>query len=80
MLVHKINTFNAMFIEHVDAEINKLYIKLKQVDRAGWFEHDDDVGFVFTELLRLIKENASKIENYNTELKNYLEKNVSVQE
>ena len=37
-------------------EIDNVYKRLKMVDEKNLFERDDDVGFVFSEILRVIKE------------------------
>ena len=35
--------------------VNNVYKKLKDVDNRGIFEKDDDVGFVFSEIVKLIE-------------------------
>ena len=42
-------------------EIDQFYIKLKEVDDKNLFEKDDDVGFVFSEILRISKEFNEKV-------------------
>jgi thiamine kinase-like enzyme len=37
-------------------EIQRVHIKLKEVDDKQLFEKDDDVGFVFSEILRITDE------------------------
>ncbi len=37
-------------------EIDSVYARLKAVDDRNLFDKDDDVGFVFTELVRIMKE------------------------
>lgn len=37
-------------------ESDDLYQRLKIVDEKNLFEKDDDVGFVFSEILRIVKE------------------------
>jgi len=38
------------------SEINNVYKRLKMVDDKNLFEKDDDVGFVFSEILRVTEE------------------------
>ena len=38
------------------AEIDAVYFRLKMVDEKNLFEKDDDVGFVFSEIIRVTKE------------------------
>lgn len=42
-------------------EIDDVYKRIKTVDDKNLFEKDDDVGFVFSELLRIIKEFNEKL-------------------
>jgi hypothetical protein len=42
--------------------ISSTYIKMKGVDEKGLFFKDDDVGFVFSELLDLLKQLNDKIQ------------------
>jgi len=42
-------------------ESEGLYQKLKMVDDRKLFESDDDVGFVFSEILRITKEFNEKV-------------------
>jgi hypothetical protein len=37
-------------------EAESLYVRLKEVDHRNLFDRDDDVGFVFSEILRIVKE------------------------
>ena len=37
-------------------QIDNVYKRLKFVDEKNLFEKDDDVGFVFSELVRIMKE------------------------
>ncbi len=38
------------------SEIDNVYARLKMVDDRNLFEKDDDVGFVFSEIVRVTKE------------------------
>lgn len=42
-------------------EIENIYTTLKIVDDKNLFEKDEDVGFVFSEILRIISEFNTKI-------------------
>ena len=42
-------------------EIDQVYTRIKMVDDKNLFEKDDDVGFVFTEIVRITKEFDEKI-------------------
>lgn len=41
--------------------VNSTYTKLKNVDDRNLFEKDDDVGFVFTNIVSLIENLKSKL-------------------
>lgn len=43
------------------SEIDLVYKRIKAVDEKNLFEKDDDVGFVFTEIVRITKEFDEKI-------------------
>lgn len=49
------------WLEHFRTEIDAIYTKLKLVDDQNLFEKDDDVGFVFSEIVRITKEFDEKI-------------------
>jgi hypothetical protein len=42
-------------------EIDSVYTRIKAVDDRNLFEKDDDVGFVFSEIVRITKEFDDKI-------------------
>jgi hypothetical protein len=48
------------------ADVRKLvgvtYLRMKAIDDKGLFFKDDDVGFVFTELLNLLKQLKDRVE------------------
>jgi hypothetical protein len=44
------------WIEEYRTEIENVYKRLKIVDDKNLFEKDDDVGFVFSEIQRVIQE------------------------
>ncbi len=43
------------------SEIDQVYTKIKAVDDRNLFDKDDDVGFVFSEIVRITKEFDDKI-------------------
>lgn len=49
------------WMEYFRTEVDDVYLKMKEVDDKNLFEKDDDVGFVFTELVRISKEFSEKI-------------------
>jgi hypothetical protein len=42
-------------------EVSDVYNRIKAVDERNLFEKDDDVGFVFSEIVKIIKEFDEKI-------------------
>lgn len=69
-MVKKIEVYEE-WLDHFRSEIDDVHTRLKEVDKRGlfvsgvdekgMFEKDDDVGFVFTEILRIITEFDDKI-------------------
>jgi len=53
--IHKIEKYEE-WISFFKNEIHTVYNKLKNVDDRNIFERDDDVGFVFSELIRIMRE------------------------
>lgn len=57
----RINTYDMLIDDYykwvldIRTELNSTYIKIKNIDDKDIFYKDDDVGFAFQELLRLIK-------------------------
>jgi hypothetical protein len=50
-------------IEKIKSDLIKTHQRLKDVDHKGIFQKDDDVGFVFSEILNIIekiKDNVQK--------------------
>lgn len=54
-LLRKIETYEE-WADLFRSEVDSVYTRLKMVDDKNLFEKDDDVGFVFSELLRIAKE------------------------
>ena len=50
------NTEYYQFFNTLKSRMNESNSKLKQIDRLGSFEADDETGFVFTELRDIIDE------------------------
>jgi len=59
-LLRKIEVYEA-WVDTFRQESEGLYQKLKTVDDRNLFEKDDDVGFVFSEILRITKEFNDKV-------------------
>lgn len=60
-LLKKLETYEE-WAETFRTEANQLYDKLKEVDDKNLFEKDDDVGFVFSEIVRITKEFNDKVQ------------------
>lgn len=54
-LLNKISVYED-WVDYFKLEIEKTYVHLKEVDEKNLFDKDDDVGFVFSELLRIVDE------------------------
>jgi CRISPR/Cas system-associated protein Cas5 (RAMP superfamily) len=54
-LIKKIEIYED-WVNRFKSESDSLYQRLKIVDYKNLFEKDDDVGFVFSEVLRITKE------------------------
>tara|TARA_R100001163_G_C4914672_1_gene97460 strand:+ start:203 stop:487 length:285 start_codon:yes stop_codon:yes gene_type:complete len=50
------NTEYYQFFNTLKSRMNESNSKLKQIDRLGSFEADDETGFIFTELRDIIEE------------------------
>lgn len=59
-LVKKIEVYEE-WLDMFRNEIDQVYARIKMVDDRNLFEKDDDVGFVFTEIVRITKEFDEKI-------------------
>lgn len=44
------------WVSKFHVEVNQMYSRLKAVDDRNLFEKDDDVGFIFSEIVRVAKE------------------------
>jgi hypothetical protein len=49
------------WIDDINSRVNLTYTKLKEIDDKQIFEKDDDVGFVFTNIVKLIEKLKSSI-------------------
>lgn len=58
--IDKIET-DKKFIDDIEKTINLTYQQLKTVDDRQLFEKDDDVGFVFTSIVKLIEKLKSQL-------------------
>ena len=54
-LVKKLEVYEE-WVTRFRTESDSLYSRLKMVDDKNLFEKDDDVGFVFSEVVRITKE------------------------
>ena len=54
-LINKVEVYES-WTSLFRSESSQLYDRLKMVDEKNLFEKDDDVGFVFSEVLRIVKE------------------------
>jgi hypothetical protein len=52
---------NQQFINKIAKEVDSTYKQLKYIDDRQMFEKDDDVGFVFTNIVDLIDQLNQKI-------------------
>lgn len=43
------------WVDTFQTEVNQMYSRLKAVDERNLFEPDEDVGFVFSEIVRITK-------------------------
>ena len=59
-MIKKIETYEE-WLEFFRGEVDEVYKRMKAVDDRNLFEKDDDVGFVFTELVRISKEFSERI-------------------
>lgn len=59
-MIKKIEVYEE-WLEYFRTNVNGVYQKIKSVDEKNLFEKDDDVGFVFSEIVRIIKEFDEKI-------------------
>ena len=54
--------------------VNNVYKKLKDVDNRGIFEKDDDVGFMFSDIVNIIKITNERINDESSNPNNIDEK------
>jgi hypothetical protein len=59
-LVKKIEVYEE-WVSYFRSEIETVNTRLKEVDDKQLFVPDDDVGFVFSEIVRIIKEFNDKV-------------------
>lgn len=57
----KIETYQNWILEF-KKDLSTTYVKLKDLDDKQMFEKDDDVGFVFSEILKLIEKLKERTE------------------
>lgn len=59
-LLKKIEVYED-WLDMFRSEIDQVYSRIKAIDDKNLFEKDDDVGFVFSEIVRITKEFDEKI-------------------
>jgi hypothetical protein len=59
-MIKKIETYEE-WLDFFRSEVDDVYTRMKAVDDKNLFEKDDDVGFVFAELVRISKEFNERI-------------------
>ena len=59
-LLKKIEVYEE-WLDDFRTEVDLVYKRLKAVDDQNLFEKDDDVGFIFSELVRITREFNEKI-------------------
>jgi hypothetical protein len=59
-LIKKIEIYED-WLDMFRSEIDQVYSRIKAVDDRNLFEKDDDVGFVFSEIVRITQEFNEKI-------------------
>lgn len=69
--LNKNEIYESWILEYQD-DLMKTYIRLKDLDSRGIFEKDDEVGFVFSNILNTLEDLKDKIyveENFKTDQK-----------
>jgi len=59
-MINKIEVYEE-WLDYFRTEVDDVYKQMKAVDDRNLFEKDDDVGFVFSELVRISKEFSERI-------------------
>ena len=59
-MIKKIEVYEG-WLGYFRTEVDEVYQQMKVVDEKNLFDRDDDVGFVFTELVRISKEFSERI-------------------
>jgi|TARA_R110000868_G_scaffold192938_5_gene437563 uncharacterized coiled-coil protein SlyX len=59
--IEKLNTELSKWVIDFRKLVSNVYKKLKSVDERGMFEKDDDVGFLFQEMLSIVEECNKRI-------------------
>ncbi len=50
------------WVQDVRDAVGSTYFKMREIDGKGWFFNDEDVGFVFSSLLDLLKNLNDRIQ------------------
>lgn len=59
--IEQLNTEYTQWVGDFRKLVGNVYKKLKSIDERGIFEKDDDVGFVFSDMLNIINECNKRI-------------------
>ena len=57
--LEKIETYEKWILEF-QTDVQQTYIQLREVDNKNLFNKDDDVGFVFTQLVNIVEKLKDK--------------------
>ena len=68
--IEKINIELTQWVVDFRKLVSNVYKKLKSVDERGMFEKDDDVGFLFQEILSIVQECNKRITDNDDNISN----------
>jgi len=68
--IEKLNTELGQWVVDFRKLVSNVYKKLKSVDERGIFEKDDDVGFLFQEMVTIVEECNKRITDNDDNLSN----------
>lgn len=68
--IEKINIELTQWVVDFRKLVSNVYKKLKSVDERGMFEKDDDVGFLFQEMLNIVQECNKRITDNDDNISN----------
>jgi len=68
--IEKLNVELGQWVVDFRKLVSNVYKKLKSVDERGIFEKDDDVGFLFQEMVTIVEECNKRITDNDDNLSN----------